>query len=79
MNKYGISKWISLVAGTYRDIQANTSPLPYCELDHSEELKISTPDDLAKDMKKLIQFDLKIFGGCCGTDNHHMERIAEIL
>ncbi len=68
-----------LVKQRFKGIQANTSALPYSELDRSEELKTSTPNDLAKDMKKLKQFYLKIYGGCCGTDNHHMEKIAEIL
>lgn len=61
-------------------IQANTSALPYNELDSSKVLKTSLPNDLACDMIKLkLECHFKIFGGCCGTDNRHMEEIAKCL
>lgn len=61
-------------------IQANTSALPYSELDGSCDLKCSSPLDLAKGMMKLkSEFDFRIFGGCCGTDNRHIEEIARML
>lgn len=61
-------------------IQANTSPLSYNELDGSLDLKESSPIDLANDTIKLINdYHLKIAGGCCGTDNRHIEEIAKRL
>lgn len=61
-------------------IQANTSALPYNQLDAATDLKTSLPVSLADDMMKLkSEFQFKIFGGCCGTDNKHMEEIAKRL
>ncbi len=61
-------------------IQANTSPLPYKELDHSTEIKTTAPDPFADNILHLVQErHFKIIGGCCGTDNRHMEAIAQKL
>lgn len=61
-------------------IQANTSALPYSELDGSCDLMCSSPLDLAKGMMKLkSEYNFRIFGGCCGTDNRHIEEIAKML
>lgn len=61
-------------------IQANTSPLPYDQLDGTEELLCSEPAALAKAMVKLKEISkIKVFGGCCGTDGSHMEEIAKRL
>lgn len=61
-------------------IQANTSALPYSELDGSCDLKCSSPFALAKSMMKLnAECNFRIFGGCCGTDNRHIEKIAKML
>ena len=65
------------VKNRFLGIQANTSPLSYAELDHSSDLKCSEPIPFAEDMLKLRDIsNIKIFGGCCGTDNRHMEQIA---
>lgn len=59
-------------------IQANTSPLSYAELDNAVDLKCSEPEAFAKEMGKLCSVNpFKIFGGCCGTDNRHMECVAK--
>lgn len=64
----------------FMGIQANTSSLSPEELDNSCELKSSDCNALADSMIKLYNdFDLKIFGGCCGTDNTHIEEIAKRL
>ncbi|MDO5541163.1 MAG: homocysteine S-methyltransferase family protein [Eubacteriales bacterium] len=61
-------------------IQANTSSLSYAELDGADELKCSDPDEFALEMKRLRDIsDIKIFGGCCGTDNRHMESVAKVI
>ena len=61
-------------------IQANASPLSHAELDHAVELHQSPPEDLARDMAFLHKrFGLRLFGGCCGTDDRHMEAIARVL
>jgi S-methylmethionine-dependent homocysteine/selenocysteine methylase len=69
-----------LVQTRFLGIQANTSPLSYSELDSSKDLKCSEPSSFATDMIHLIvDMKLKIAGGCCGTDHHHMEALAKGL
>lgn len=59
-------------------LQANTSPLSPEELDNADELFISEPRELADKMESLDKkFGIKIFGGCCGTDNRHIEEFAK--
>ena len=58
-------------------LQANTSPLSPEELDNAEELFVSEPRELADKMESLDKkFGIKIWGGCCGTDNRHIEEFA---
>jgi S-methylmethionine-dependent homocysteine/selenocysteine methylase len=67
-----------LVKERFGGIQANTSPLTPEELDNRMDLKSSDSVSLACDMMELYKyFTPKIFGGCCGTDNNHMEEIAK--
>lgn len=69
-----------LVKERFLGIQANTSPLSPEELDNSSDLKSSDSVSLAHDMMELYDyFTPKILGGCCGTDNTHMEEIAKRL
>lgn len=61
-------------------IQANTSPLSYAELDGAEDLHCSEPEDFAEEVIKLKSVaDIKIWGGCCGTDCRHMACVARKL
>lgn len=61
-------------------IQANTSALPYSELDGAKNLETTSPKDLANDMFTLkSEHHFRLFGGCCGTDNRHIEEIAKLL
>lgn len=70
----------TLVNNRFWGIQANTSPLPYEQLDGALDLKCSEPELLAEEMIKLRGIsNIKIFGGCCGTDSRHMEQIARRL
>ncbi|MDR3598633.1 homocysteine S-methyltransferase family protein [Clostridium sp.] len=32
-----------------------------------------------QDAFNIYKFNLKVFGGCCGTDNRHIEEIAQRL
>jgi methionine synthase I (cobalamin-dependent) len=67
-----------LVKERFHGIQANTSPLSPEELDNSTDLKSSDAQSLADDIMNLNKhIQLKIYGGCCGTDNNHMEEIAK--
>lgn len=54
--------------------------LPYSQLDGSRELITSDPEELARSIEALSEIcRLKIVGGCCGTDQRHMEAIAKRL
>ena len=69
-----------VVRSRFCGIQANTSNLSYQELDQATTLHCAKPDDFADDMVRLYQYSkMKIFGGCCGTDQEHLERMAEKL
>ncbi len=61
-------------------IQANTSAKSPEELDDMAELATEEPEIFAQGMKKLHDdFGIKILGGCCGTDNRHIECLAKQL
>ncbi len=61
-------------------LQANTSAKSPEELDGLTELDGSEPQSFAREMLALHHtFGIKIIGGCCGTDHHHIEAIAEEL
>lgn len=70
----------ALIGERFHGIQANTSTLSPEELDNSIELKCSNAADLAKSMYRLRELiDVKIAGGCCGTDDTHIKEIAKIF
>jgi S-methylmethionine-dependent homocysteine/selenocysteine methylase len=59
-------------------LQANTSAKSPEELDGLSELDGSEPRSFARELLALYHtFGIKIIGGCCGTDHHHIEAIAE--
>lgn len=61
-------------------IQANASDLAPEELDKSEELVSQKPADFAMSMADVFrEFGWKILGGCCGTDDSHVEAIARLI
>lgn len=71
---------VQIVKNRFRGIQANTSPLSYAELDGSVDLHCSEPKEFAEEMMRLSHIgDFQIWGGCCGTDNRHIECIAQKL
>lgn len=68
------------VKNRFLGIQANTSPLPYDVLDGCEDLKTSSAQELAEGMYELKKkHGFMVFGGCCGTDNSHMEKTAQLI
>lgn len=70
----------TIVKERFKGIQANTSSLPPELLDSSLELKTTDAYSFATGMLQLYKnFNLKIFGGCCGTDNTHMNETATKL
>jgi len=70
----------SLVRSRFMGIQANASSLSPEELNECNCLKSSSDIELANSMLALHKdFPLKIVGGCCGTDNTHLKRFAEMF
>jgi len=68
------SGWTSRIRG----IRANASRMSHAELDESETLDDGNPDELAVDYANLSAAlpNLRVFGGCCGTDHRHVRAIA---
>lgn len=65
-----------LVKNRFIGIQANASDFELEELDNSKELKSTSPKELASKMGSLYNEGFKVFGGCCGTNQLHLEAIA---
>lgn len=68
--------WLDRVKG----IRANASRLSHDELDAAVDLDRGDPAELAQLYRGLAaQLDLRVVGGCCGTDHEHVAAIAEQL
>ena len=63
-----------------RGIRANASTKSHAELDESETLDAGDKHLLAHGYRRLRQLlpDLRITGGCCGTDHSHLEKIFDM-
>jgi S-methylmethionine-dependent homocysteine/selenocysteine methylase len=66
--------WLERVMG----VRANASRLSHAELDEAEDLDRGEPAELAHDYVSLRQIlpQLRVVGGCCGTDHEHIEKIT---
>ena len=59
---------------------ANTAALKPEELDNSEELVEEDPQTFGKSVAGLhTELGMKILGGCCGTDDRHIDSLAKRL
>jgi homocysteine S-methyltransferase len=59
---------------------ANTSALSPEELDASSELAEEAPEDFGQGVSALnAELGMKVLGGCCGTDERHIECLAREL
>ncbi|MDF0597676.1 homocysteine S-methyltransferase family protein [Psychromarinibacter halotolerans] len=67
--------WLGRVWG----VRANASRLSHAELDEAEELDAGNPAELGRDYAQLKRMlpNLRVFGGCCGTDHRHIEAMAD--
>jgi len=61
-----------------RGLRANASTKSHAELDEAEDLDQGDPDDLAERYRALrpLMLGLNVVGGCCGTDERHIEAIC---
>lgn len=71
------ASWLSRIMA----IRANASTKSHAELDECEHLDAGDKADLAKRYKELDALlpNLKVIGGCCGTDHTHVAEICEHL
>ena len=70
----GAEPWTKRIRG----VRANASRKSHTELNESAELDIGDPDELGMqhaELKRRLP-QLNVMGGCCGTDDRHVERIA---
>jgi homocysteine S-methyltransferase len=69
--------WLSRIQG----IRANASAKSHAELDESTELDEGDIPDLALRYRTLRRTlpRLRVIGGCCGTDHHHIAAICEAV
>lgn len=69
--------WTQRVQG----LVVNASRCSHAELDDAEELDAGDPHELAQKLAELRQRfpQIKVVGGCCGTDIRHLTEIAELI
>ncbi|MBY3042451.1 homocysteine S-methyltransferase family protein [Rhizobium leguminosarum] len=69
------SAWVRRISG----IRANASTMSHEQLDNSETLDAGDPEDLGRRYRTLIDRmpELRVLGGCCGTDHRHIAAICE--
>lgn len=62
-----------------RGMRANASRLSHAELDEAEELDDGDPAELGALYRELTTLlpNLTVMGGCCGTDDRHIDAIAD--
>jgi methionine synthase / methylenetetrahydrofolate reductase(NADPH) len=62
-----------------RGLRANASTKSHAELDAATELDIGSPAELGVQYRVLRRRlpHLNVLGGCCGTDQRHLEEIAK--
>lgn len=67
--------WTSRIGG----IRSNASRMSHAELDESEVLDDGDPVELGHLNSELLKFlpNIKVIGGCCGTDHRHVACIAK--
>ena len=69
--------------GAWRDriraVRANASRKSHAELDEATELDPGDPVGLGADYAALLKLlpNLRVFGGCCGTDHRHIAAMAD--
>jgi len=66
--------WTARISG----IRANASTMSHAELDAATELDGGDPAELAERYRELRDHHphLRVLGGCCGTNHHHIDAIA---
>ena len=73
----GAGAWLERLKG----VRANSSTKSHAELDEATELDRGDIAGLARHYGELRRVlpDLRVVGGCCGTDDAHVAAIAQEL
>ncbi len=73
----GDAPWLARIRG----VRANASTKSHAELDEATVLDDGDPEDLARRHLQLREAlpNLNVVGGCCGTDERHVEAIWRTL
>lgn len=75
-------KWVLQEGGAWtnriRGLRANASRRSHAELDASADLDVGNPSELGDEYRSLRRLlpKLSVVGGCCGTDDRHVEAIC---
>lgn len=66
--------WMHRLGG----LVANASRCSHAELDNADTLDDGNPEELGRQLRDMAQQfpQIRVLGGCCGTDMRHMEAIA---
>jgi S-methylmethionine-dependent homocysteine/selenocysteine methylase len=69
--------WLDRVSG----LRANASRRSHKELDESPDLDEGNPEELGLEYRELREVlrNLRVVGGCCGTDHRHVAAIARAM
>ena len=63
-----------------KQIRVNASKCSHAELDEATELDSGNIEELAEEVADMVnKYDLTIVGGCCGTDNRHIQAMARCI
>ncbi len=67
-------QWLARLGG----IRANASRKSHAELDAAPDLDAGDPDQLGSEYRALKPDlpNVRVLGGCCGTDRRHIERVC---
>ncbi len=73
----GDEAWMQRIYG----VRANASCMSHAELDEATELDDGNPREFGQDYVELDRRlgNLRVYGGCCGTDHRHIAEICESL
>ncbi|MCA8880403.1 MAG: homocysteine S-methyltransferase family protein [Rhodobacteraceae bacterium] len=69
--------WVARIGG----LRANASRLSHAELDAAEELDDGDPEEFGRLHAELARYvpNLRVVGGCCGTDHRHVGCVSHHL
>lgn len=71
------ASWLARLGG----VRANASMKSHAELDQATELDEGNPEELARQYRDVANHvpKLRVVGGCCGTDERHIEELCKVF